>query len=77
MTRRCSTRRQARSAITWRRLGGYTDVEDTRAVPGIEWELRVDRAQAAKFGIDIRSVGDMVKMITNGLKFSTYRPGHV
>ena len=57
------------------RNDGYTDIEDTRAVPGIEWELRVDRAQAAKFGIDIRSVGDMVKMVTNGLKFSSYRPG--
>lgn len=55
-------------------MGGFTDIEDTRAVPGIEWELRVDRAQASKFGIDIRSVGDMVKMVTNGLKFSTYRP---
>ncbi|WP_404380085.1 efflux RND transporter permease subunit [Caenispirillum salinarum] len=57
------------------RTGGFTDIEDTRAVPGIEWRLTVDRAQAAKFGIDIRSVGDMVKMVTNGLKFSTYRPG--
>ncbi|EKV28685.1 Acriflavin resistance protein [Caenispirillum salinarum AK4] len=57
------------------RAGGFTDIEDTRAVPGIEWRLTVDRAQAAKFGIDIRSVGDMVKMVTNGLKFSTYRPG--
>jgi len=55
-------------------LGGFTDIEDSRAIPGIEWEISVDRAQAAKFGIDVRSVGDMVKMVTNGLKFTSYRP---
>ncbi|SOD89663.1 efflux RND transporter permease subunit [Caenispirillum bisanense] len=55
-------------------LGGFTDIEDSRAIPGIEWEITVDRAQAAKFGIDVRSVGDMVKMVTNGLKFTSYRP---
>lgn len=55
-------------------LGGFKDIEDSRAIPGIEWEIAVDRSQAAKFGIDVRSVGDMVKMVTNGLKFTTYRP---
>ncbi|GAA0593033.1 efflux RND transporter permease subunit [Caenispirillum bisanense] len=55
-------------------LGGFTDIEDTRAIPGIEWKLTVDRAEAARYGIDVRSVGDMVKMVTNGLKFTSYRP---
>lgn len=56
------------------RLGGFTDVEDTGDVPGIEWELTVDRAQAAKFGIDIQAVGDMVRMVTRGLKVTDYLP---
>ncbi|KJS39459.1 MAG: acriflavin resistance protein [Rhodospirillaceae bacterium BRH_c57] len=55
-------------------LGGFTDVEDSAAVPGIDWELRVDRAQAAKFGIDLQSVGDMVQMVTRGLKVTDYLP---
>lgn len=56
------------------RIGGFTDIEDTSAVPGIEWKLEVDRAQAAKFGVDVSSVGDMVRMVTRGLKVTDYLP---
>lgn len=55
-------------------IGTFTDVEDTSNVPGIEWELTVDRAQAAKFGIDVQAVGDMVRMVTRGLKITDYLP---
>jgi multidrug efflux pump len=50
------------------------DIEDSRPLPGIEWELEVDRAQASKFGIDISVIGDYVRMVTNGLKVTDYRP---
>jgi multidrug efflux pump len=50
------------------------DIEDSRPLPGIEWELQVDRAQASKFGIDISIIGDYVRMVTNGLKVTDYRP---
>ena len=33
-------------------LSGLKDIEDSRQVPGIEWEINVDRSQAAKFGAD-------------------------
>lgn len=56
------------------RIGGFIDIEDTLPLPGIEWELEVDRAQAAKFGVDIGSIGDMVQIVTEGLKLSDYRP---
>lgn len=56
------------------RLGGFTDVEDDRALPGIEWRLTVDREAAARFGADVLSVGNAVQMVTNGLKVATYRP---
>ncbi len=52
---------------------GFVDVEDTRALPGIEWELQVDRAEAAKFGLDITTIGQSVRLVTNGLKISDYR----
>ncbi len=55
-------------------LGGYIDVEDSRALPGIEWELEVDRAQASKFGLDLTGIGQYVRMVTNGLKVAEYRP---
>jgi multidrug efflux pump len=53
--------------------GGYTGIEDSRPVPGIAWELDVDRAQAAKFGADVALIGSYVRMVTNGLKLGEYR----
>ncbi len=50
------------------------DVEDSRPMLGIEWELAVDRAHAAKFGADIQAIGQFVKLATNGLKVTEYRP---
>ncbi len=55
-------------------LGGFKDIEDDRALPGVEWRLKVDREAAARFGADILSVGNAVQMVTNGLKLATYRP---
>ncbi len=55
-------------------LGGFKDIEDNRALPGIEWRLKVDREAAARFGADVLSVGNAVQMVTNGLKLATYRP---
>ncbi len=55
-------------------IGGFTNVEDTRPLPSIEWRLKVDRAQAARFGADLASVGSAVRMITNGVRLGTFRP---
>ena len=55
-------------------MDGLREIEDDRPIPGIEWEVDVDRAQAAKFGLDVTAVGDAVKLITSGLKIGTYRP---
>ncbi len=55
-------------------VGDFRDIEDSRPLPGIEWEMQVDRAQAAKFGIDLSTVGEYIRMITNGLKIADYRP---
>jgi len=55
---------------------GLKDIEDSRPIPGIEWEMLVDRAQAAKFGADIAGIGSAVQLVTKGLKFSEYRPNN-
>lgn len=55
-------------------VGDFIDVEDSRPLPGIEWEVQVDRAQASKFNIDIATIGQYVRLITNGLLVSEYRP---
>jgi multidrug efflux pump len=50
------------------------DIDDTRSLPGIEWKLTVDRAQAALYGADVSQVGVAVQLITNGVKVGEYRP---
>ncbi len=55
-------------------IGGFIDMEDGQPVPGIEWELQIDRAQAAKFGADVTLIGSYVRMITNGMKLGDFRP---
>lgn len=55
-------------------VGGFVDVEDDRPLPGIEWQINVDRTKAARFGADITIVGNAVQMVTNGIKVSSYRP---
>ena len=50
------------------------DIEDSRPTPGIEWELRVDRAHASRFGANIFSVGNIVQFVTNGVKVGEYQP---
>ncbi|MBS28499.1 MAG: MFS transporter [Alphaproteobacteria bacterium] len=55
-------------------LAGLKDIEDSRPLPGIEWEISVDRAEAAKFGADVTVVGNAVKFVTNGMKITDYRP---
>lgn len=53
---------------------GLLDIEDTRSLPGIQWELSVDRAQAALYGADVSQVGIAVQLVTNGVKVGEYRP---
>lgn len=50
------------------------DIEDSRPIPGIVWNLEVDRAQASKFGADMTIIGGIIQMITRGYKISAYRP---
>ena len=55
-------------------IEGTFNVDDTRPLPGIEWQIDVDRAEAAKFGADITIVGNMIQLVTNGIKIGEYRP---
>ncbi len=50
------------------------DVTNGLPPPGVDWELRVDRAAAARYGIAPGTVGAMVQLVTGGLKLSEYRP---
>ncbi len=53
---------------------GLINIEDSRPLPGIEWDLHVDRARAAALGADVRSVGTLVRLLTRGVSIGDYRP---
>lgn len=55
-------------------MPGLINIEDTRPIPGIEWQVTVDRTQAGVFGADVTTIGNMVKLVTTGIKVSSYRP---
>ena len=50
------------------------DVSNGLPPPGVDWELDVDRAAAARYGIAPSTVGAMVQLVTSGLKLSDFRP---
>ncbi len=50
------------------------DIEDDRPLPGIEWQISVDREEAGRFGTDIASVGGVIQLVTDGILIGTYRP---
>jgi multidrug efflux pump len=56
------------------RDGLYIDIENTLPLPGIEWNLSVDREAAGRFQADIVTVGNVIQLVTNGILIGHYRP---
>ncbi len=54
-------------------MDGLVDTEDTLPLPGIDWQIDVDVAQAGRFGADVATVGAMVQLVTRGLTLDTMR----
>ncbi|WP_114964709.1 efflux RND transporter permease subunit [Alkalilacustris brevis] len=52
---------------------GIVDVEDTRPLPGIDWQIDVDVERAGRFGADVATVGGMVQLVTRGILLDTMR----
>jgi multidrug efflux pump len=68
-------------AQTWRlhramenEFGGLRDIVNTAPLPGIQWEVQMDRAKAALYGADLTEVGRAVQLVTNGVRMAEYRP---
>jgi multidrug efflux pump len=53
---------------------GLRDITDTTPLPGIEWEMDVNRQLAAQLGVNVLEVGRAVQLVTNGVKVGEYRP---
>ena len=64
--------RQLRAYIEGR--GDLREIDDTRPLPGIEYRIEVDRAEAGKYGLDVAQIGAAVQLVTNGVLVGRYRP---
>jgi len=52
---------------------GLIRIEDTRPLPGIDWQIDVDVEKAGRYGADVVTVGAMVQLVTRGLLLDTMR----
>ena len=43
-------------------------------IPGIEWEISINRIKADQYGVDIQLIGNAIQMLTHGLKVTEYMP---
>jgi multidrug efflux pump len=50
------------------------DLDDGLPLPGIDWQISIDKAEAAKYGAGVSAVGTAVQLVTNGVKVTEYRP---
>ena len=55
-------------------ITGLIDIDDTAPVPGIQWEIEVDRARAAMMGASMAEIGTAIQLMTNGIFMGDYRP---
>ena len=49
-------------------IDGPVKIEDTRPLPGIDWQVDVDVEKAGRYKADVAQVGAMVQLVTRGLK---------
>ncbi|NIY73067.1 efflux RND transporter permease subunit [Marivivens donghaensis] len=54
-------------------MPALTQIEDSRPLPGIDWEINVDVEKAGRYGADVATVGAMVQLVTRGILLDTMR----
>ncbi len=52
---------------------GFINIQDSRSSPAIEWNMSVDKSKAASSGVNVATIGDFIKMVTNGVSIGKYR----
>ncbi len=52
---------------------GLVFIDDTRPLPGIDWQVEVDIEEAGRFGADVATIGTLVQLITRGILLDTMR----
>ncbi len=50
------------------------EIENTMPLPGIEWQLDIDRQEAGRLGLDVNTIGAAVQFVTEGSLVGFFRP---
>jgi len=58
-------------------IEGVYEIEDSLPLPGIDWEIEVDRAEAGRLGLDVGRIGAALQFVTEGALVGQYRPLNV
>lgn len=54
--------------------GSFKDIENKLPLNKMEYVLKINRLEALKYGIDILTIGNFIRLATDGLIISDYRP---
>ena len=52
----------------------FRDIEDSTQLPSIEWKFNIDKELAEYSNVSINEVGNFIKLVTNGIIATNYRP---
>ncbi|TVS92606.1 efflux RND transporter permease subunit [Wolbachia pipientis] len=55
---------------------GFINIQDSRSAPEIEWNMSIDKSKATSSGVSVATIGDFIKMVTNGVLIGKYRPNN-
>ena len=55
-------------------IADVTDIDNGLPLPGVDWELQINRGEAARYGASPSSLGSVVQLVTTGLRLSDFRP---
>ena len=50
------------------------NLDSNLSIPGLEWNLEIDRVKADQYGVDIELIGNSIQMLTHGLKVTDFMP---
>ena len=59
------------------RQGSFTEISSDVPRPGVEARIEIDREQAARYGVDVETLGNTVRLMTNGVTLGSYLPPHL
>jgi multidrug efflux pump len=54
-------------------INGFTDIEDGKPLPMLDYQLVIDREKAALNGVDIASLNSVIPLITDGVTIAKFR----